>query len=137
MSCINPPAGGQKGISLLFVVLITSVILAAGLGLSGIFIQQTRMMREIGYSVASFYAADSGVERWLYDLYKSPPPYQETYSGSCGQASYEATVKCGASVSLEDCPSNFEIDSNCNASNYCIKSVGSYKKVKRAIEIRY
>jgi hypothetical protein len=136
---INPPAGGQnsRGISLLFVVLITSVILAASLGISGIFIQQTKMMGEIGYSVASFYAADSGIEAQLYNLYKVATSSQSNLSDSWGNVSFETEVKCGASVSLEDCPSNFEIDSNCLASNFCLKSVGSYKKVKRAIEITY
>ncbi len=129
-----------KGVSLLFVVLITSVILAASLGISGIFIQQTKMMGEIGYSVASFYAADSGVEHELYELYKAPQG--ELRSGFYNievseNAFYDVEAKCGAEVATGDCPTNFEIDSNCNASNYCIKSVGSYKKVKRAIEITY
>ena len=60
----------EQGISLLFVVMIMGVILAIGLGISGILVQQTRIIGEIGYSVVSFYAADSGIEQELYDLYK-------------------------------------------------------------------
>ena len=136
MSPTNNKIQNSKGISLLFVVLIMSVVLSIGLGVSGILIQQTRMMGEIGYSVISFYAADSGVERELYDLYKSPSP-QPSHSGMCGDASFEVSGKCGAEVSAEDCPTNFEIDPECDALNYCIKSIGSYQKTKRAIEIKY
>ncbi len=126
----------NKGIALLFVVLITSVILAIGLGISGIFIQQTKMMEEIGYSVVSFYAADSGIEAQLHNLYKVAIPLSNL-SDSWGNVSFETEVKCGASVPLENCPPNLEIDPNCFALNFCLKSVGSYKKVKRAIEVEY
>ncbi len=125
-----------NGISLLFVVFIMSVILAIGLGISGILIQQTRMIGKIGYSVVSFYAADSGIERQLYDLYKSSSP-QPTHSAYCGLAYFETIARCGKNVPLEDCPTGFDIDPSCSALNYCIKSIGNYEEIKRAIEIKY
>ncbi len=126
----------QKGISLLFVVLIMSVILAISLGISGVLVKQTKMIGEIGYSVVSFYAADSGIEVQLFDLYKTPPGEMH-HSGNVGDASYEVNAKCGAEVLPEDCPTGFEIDPGCDAPNYCIKSIGTYKQNKRAIEIKY
>jgi len=38
----------------------------------------------------------------------------------------------------DDCPLGPDyIGLDCNALNYCLKSAGSYQKVKRAIEIKY
>ena len=133
MSYIN-----QEGISLLFVVLIMSVILSIGFGVSGIFIQQTRMMEDVGHSVASFYAADTGVEQQLYDLYKAAEDnHLAEYTASFveNNASYEVRAVC--SINNTACFVGIPSDANCTAVNYCIKSVGSYKDVKRAIEIKY
>ena len=131
MSSINPPAGGQKGVSLLFVVLISSVILSIGLGISSILIQQVGMISEMGHSVVSFYAADSGIEQMLYSLYKPAPLH---LSGDVGNASFEIQGECGTSI--ESCPPQFEPDPGYEG-NYRIKSIGSYEKTKRAIEIKY
>lgn len=130
------PRSTDKGISLLFVVIITSVVLALSLGISAIIIQQTRMMGEVGHSVISFYAADSGIEEILYDLYQSSTPQPE-HSGSFGDASFSSVAKCGAGVAVNACPSGFTIDSDCNAQNFCLKSTGVYQKTKRALEIKY
>ena len=137
MSNTNPPVGGQKGVSLLFVILIMGVILSIGLGISSILVQQISLMEDIGYSVISFYAADSGVERQLYELYKAPTPQPQNADSWGESVSYVATAKCGASILPEKCPSGFEIDSNCDALNFCIKSTGKCQEVKRAIEITY
>ncbi len=127
----------QKGVSLLFTMLIMSVILSVGAGISVILIQETKMIGEIGHSVVSFYAADSGVEQQLYDLYKIPPeePHFPQYSSSLNNtASYIVTAKCSTSA---DCYDGFVVDETCTALNYCIKSIGFYEKTKRAIEIEY
>src|SRR4030042_6287150 len=129
----------SKGISLLFVVMIMGVILAIGLGISGILVRQTRMTGEIGYSVVSFYAADSGIEQELYDLYRLPEDgHLSHYEEDIGDdASYEVVAKC---ANADTCPSSgdFEVDTNCGALNFCIKSVGTTDQgTKRAIEIKY
>ncbi len=149
----------EKGISLLLVVLISSVILSISLGISAILIKQTRIMESVGYSVIAFYAADTGVESALYDLYKSSSPTschsEESDNTTLGDAYYDTEAKC-CHFSFEKCsftdpenpPENPEderpcplgdvhIDSNCNALNFCLKSAGGYKTTKRAIEIRY
>lgn len=158
-------AGGLKsknqkseGISLLFMVLITGLILAVSLGISALLIQEMRMMGEIGYSVIAFYTADNGIEEAVYNLYQSPSPTPE-HSGYLDSTYYHTWAKC-CHFEFEKCsfgnPDNPEeerpicplgignIGSNdpddsdyCDAVNYCLKSLGSYKKVKRAIEIKY
>jgi len=123
----------EKGISLLFVIIIMSVVLAIGTGLSTIFIQQGQMMTEIGYSVVAFYAADAGIESALI-----MDPLASTTEGSFTpdvEAGYKVFIRCGSE--FINCPAGLVIDSTCDSPNYCIKSIGSYKTVKRAIEIGY
>jgi len=136
----------SKGVSLLFIVLITSLILAIALGLSAILIQEMKLMAEIGYSVTAFYAADNGIEEALYDLYQRYPPTPEK-EGDLDGTHYQAFAKCCnpefgdcAFGGLEEpeCPLGAAyVDSQCDTKNYCLKSLGSYKRVKRAIEINY
>lgn len=128
----------SKGVSILFVVLIMSVILSIGFGISGILIQQVKITEEIGNAVVSFYAADTGVEQQLFDLYKLPD-HQSGYAGNMramnNTVSYNVAVKCSPSADCFLGPEN--IDDNCAASNFCVKSIGSFQKTKRAIEIKY
>ncbi len=136
----------QKGISLLFVVLITSLVLAIGLGISTIIIQEIKMTSQMGYSVTAFYAADSGIEAALYDLYQSDLPIpehsniiDETDLGA-SYIHYQTQAYCCYSeyeLCSVDCPEGFESDTGCETRNYCLKSLGSYRNVERAIEIKY
>lgn len=136
----------QKGISLLFIVLITGLILAVALGTCAILIQEIRLMSEIGYSISAFYSADNGIEEALYSLYQTSLPSVEV-EGDLEDAHYYAFARCCnpgfehcAFGGLEEpeCPIGVDyIDSQCDARNYCLKSLGSYKKVKRAIEVNY
>jgi len=150
----------SRGVALLFIVLITSLILAIGLGLTVLLIQGMRIMSEIGYSVVAFYAADNGIEEALYDLYQNPSP-SPLHSGNLDSAYYETSAKCCHFSFVDKCsfgdPGNPEEDGRptcplgsenigsndpnnpdyCNTTKYCLKSRGSYQRVKRAIEINY
>jgi hypothetical protein len=129
----------SEGISLLFIVLITSLILSVGLGLTALLIQGMRIISEIGYSVGAFYAADSGIEEALYDLYQNPSPSAE-HSGNLDSAHYQTFAKCDKDTLSGSCLlGDVNIDPNCNEDTlkYCLKSLGSYQRVKRAIEIKY
>ena len=113
----------SRGISVLFVVLIMGMMLAISLGVSSILMQQTESLRNIGYSVIAFYAADTGVENVLDQ--EDPlilHGYEETLENG---AQYSLTVRQGGSG---NCPGD---------KNYCIRSVGTYKTIKRGIEINY
>jgi len=115
----------KKGISLLLTVLIVSVLLAIGLGLSAIFLREIKIIREMGNSVVAFYAADSGIEEILMN--------REIPVSSCVENN-PCPLDNGAKYFLEITDNT---DPNCDADYYCIKSVGSYQGTKRAIEIKY
>ena len=115
----GPHYNSQKGVSILFAVLILSVVLSIALGTSNLIVRQLKVMRGVSNSVIAFYAADCGIEKVL--LAESPSDISETLLNG---AEYEVFV-------------NASTTEGCDALNYCIKSIGSYKNTKRAIEIRY
>jgi len=134
---IKSVASSQKeaqGVSVLFVVFIMTIVLAIALGVSGIVFKQTKMLGEAGQSVAAFSAADSGIEQHLFILYKLPPP-QPLFTGECGGATFQVLTKCGLK-NAADCPAGLEIDYSRDV-YFWTKSVGTYRNVKRAIEIEY
>jgi len=119
----------QKGVSLYLTIVVLSVLTAALLSLVAISVSQIKVIWTLSDSVIAFYAADSGIEEMLKDR-ESP---NASYSGyldlnengvqDSEDSFYEVTVT----------PAGAE----CLAQNYCVKSVGRYKKTKRAIEIKY
>lgn len=110
----------EEGISILLSVMILSVVLSIALGSSDIVIRQVQSMEGIGDSVVAFYAADHGVEEVM--AMETPIPISETELSN--GATYEVTVVDST-------------DPGCDADNYCITSIGSYKKAKRAIQSVY
>ena len=112
----------QKGASLYLALMVMTVMLAIALGLSSIFIGQTKTIKQMGNSVIALSAADTGIEVILLNRNK-PANIPETALSN--GATYQVVVSRGGS---SDCPAG---------SNYCIKSVGSYLGTKRAVEIIY
>ncbi len=116
--------GKERGVSLYLALMVMSILLAVALGVSSILIGQTKTLREMGYSVMALYAADAGIEEIL--LNRSNP------ISSCLEAS-PCQLGNGAEYYLDIRAAGL----NCAAPHYCIKSIGAYKEVKRAIEISY
>lgn len=124
----------QKGFALYFAIMLTTIMLGISLGVATVFFKQIVLLRDIGDSVFSFFASDSGVERMLMAdnrlcageqdrvacvVAKTPLLPVELSNGATYQLTVErgGTGTCGAGV------------------NYCIKSVGLYKDARRAIKI--
>ena len=118
----------SKGVSLYLALTLTALLLAMVLGLSAIFLGQLGVVRGMGDSVIALYAADTGIERVLYDGVFLQP----SYSGSLNGSSYQVTITQPLGGEILGIPR----DSNCSASYFCIRSVGKFGKVNRAIEVR-
>lgn len=71
----------EKGVSLIITFFILTMVLAAVLAISVILYSEIKIIRNIGNSVTSFYAADSGVEKVFYYDRKERPPGAK--SGIC------------------------------------------------------
>lgn len=112
----------QKGISLYLSIMIMVILLAVVLGISGILIGQLKMMKGMENSIIAFYAADTGIEKALME--RANPISLDGYSETLDNgASYEIKVLLPGS--------------NCDAANYCISSVGTYRETQRAIQVVY
>ncbi len=110
----------QKGVSLYIAFLIMTILLSIGFSMSTLLVSEIKTMTEMGKSVVAYYAAETGIEKELKENH-SPPFFDD--SGSIGTASYSISV---INPNTDGCPLS---------ANYCIKSVGHYKGVKRAIRI--
>lgn len=118
----TPNTKHQRGVSLYLALMVTTIMLAIALGLSSIFIGQTKTIKQIGNSVIALCAADTGIEVVLLNR-NNPASIPETALSN--GATYRVVVSRGG---MGDCSAE---------NNYCIKSIGSYLGTRRAIEIIY
>ncbi len=140
----------QKGLSVYLAIVILAVILSIVFGLSAILLNQIKIMRGMGYSVTAFYAAETGIERALRDVVGTESlgePVAPGAPGCSGDFSYCESLSNGAKYDVKivcckngcggfSCPSGFDKDNSCYATAYCIRSLGEFKEVKRAIEVK-
>lgn len=142
---------GQKGLSLYLVIIIMAILLGVVLGITAILASQLKMIRGMENSVIAFYAAETGIEEILRDV------YADVYTGSEIEAlPYDRSMSNGASYTVDiaccdpaspgpngcvwngtSCPSQITIDPNCPGIYYCMRSVGSFAGVKRAIRVSF
>lgn len=113
-------AGKQSGIALLLTVIILSVVMLIAMLISNIVITQLKLAGDINDSVAAIYAADSGVECQLYNIRQAK--LLNCFSGGDLIMSNGATI---ATTVIESAPS------------FTIKSLGSYRTVKRQFEVNF
>lgn len=117
----NQIKNSERGVTLYLALMIMSILLALSLGISAISLGQAQTFKEMGNSAFSFYAAEAGIERTLFELSR----------GAEVGSHYEAQFENGASYATDIVPPG----GTCSALNLCVKSVGSYKNTKRAIQI--
>jgi len=111
----------EKGVSLYLTIVILSVLVTALLALITISVSQIKIIWTLGDSVVAYYAADTGIERVLYGLYK------EGYVPSLGDCRYSDILDNNSTY--EVCVSDSSIST--------IFSTGTYKKTKRRIEVNF
>ena len=114
----------QKGVSLYYAVLIMSISLAVALGVNTVALQSLKITREVKKTPPALYAADTGIERALYEL--SPAGnWNEgsTHNVSLDGVSYKVTIK---DAGVDKCPDDVR---------YCIKSIGTYEGTRRALRV--
>jgi len=128
---------GQRGVSLYLTIIIMVILLAVVLGLSAILLSQLKMVKEMENSVIAFYAADTGIERILYEdkLCRQVPPCLapcKNDSDGDGFCDGVPTNYDTGEVSLGN-----QATYNAKAITNGFKSVGTFKGTKRAIEITW
>ena len=129
----NKSGGGERGVSLYFALLIMTILLAIGFGLSTIIVSQMKMIKGMGDSVVALHAADTGIERALYALYKENVSPGDTNYSDCLDLNQDGCDAQDPTYQVN----GLAPGSNCPATYYCLKSNGTYKETKRAIEASY
>jgi len=120
----------EKGVSLLLSIFLFTILLGISLGISHFASRQIQMLKETGYSVNAFYAADSGVERALLSIFVN-----NSCPSNGTNPEYSVYFECRSSDYCElNCPQS---NLNCQALNFCLKVIGRYSGVSRAIHIDY
>lgn len=105
----------EKGVSLVITFFIMIIILAVVLSVSIILYSEVKIIRNIGNSVISLYAADSGVEKVLYYDSQVKPILEDdkvAVRGLCSVYPY------GPAENPNGCPKNSDI-SGLDSSIYC------------------
>ncbi|MDD2913274.1 MAG: hypothetical protein WCZ99_01865 [Candidatus Paceibacterota bacterium] len=139
----------EKGFSLFLSILLISIILAVIFGLSAMLLSQHKMIKEVGKSVNIFYAAETGAERALFEVFKTEGNIEHIYEEELDSGSeYTVHIYCctpGAGCDFvyepaENCPvidnGSPKYDENCDASRFCIYSTGSFDGTKKTLEIK-
>lgn len=123
--------GGQKGVSLYLALVIMGILLALALGISTILVGQIKITKGMGDSVIAFYAADTGIERELFEKNYLTSPAGYSYSGFLDLDNNGGGLS-GAGL----CPDDLiDYDDACytvtiqSISPYLITSIGVFKKL--------
>ena len=136
----------QRGAILYFTIIMMSILMAAVFSITSIVLVELRSTKQAGDSVIAFYAADTGIENALNDLYNFNPAgdgrdiqaggvYSELLDGL--DYRYEVFVVQPTDGGLLDRDSNpLPKESSCEEGYYCIKSIGIYRNTRRAIEVK-
>jgi len=131
----------QKGVALYLALAILALLLAIALGVMAIVIGQQRTLTAVGYSVVAIYAADSGVERELYE--KNFETAITSYSiffdlNGNGKTGTDKVDNCPDKLQTlkenQDACAKIEIKA---INPVQIYSAGYYSKVRRALDIKF
>lgn len=127
----------QKGVSIYLAFMLMLMLLVLALAVSAVLLSELKITKGIGYSVIAFYAADTGIERMVFDdvqCWQQTPPCQ----WFCKEDTDEDGFCQGVKDDYEPAKTlangaKYEIDNIVNG----FRSVGIYKGVRRAIEVIY
>lgn len=136
----------EKGVSLYIAFMVMTMLLGIGFGMSALLLSQLDTLKGVGYSVFAFYATDAGIERAMYEDNKGCVSKQVIAEHiTCLQGRIAAIPQDELKLSNG---ARFEL---CDASNvcvqrggqgvcpvgnsYCVRSVGVYNQIRRAVRI--
>lgn len=155
----------EKGVSLIITFFVMTIIIAVVVSVSAILYSEIKIIRNVGYSVVSFYAADSGIEKALYYDRKEKPEGANRglcniCNNVCPQSPSDPSLACICPVDWQtgsdcdpmtcsDCTIKFSTDMDslktydinavvsqqCKLSAGTMSSSGIFQRVARAIQL--
>lgn len=112
---------GNRGVSLYFAMMIMAIMMVIAFGLSEILIDQIKSVRNVGYSVTAYYAAETGIEEALYD------------SSCTSTCIIHGSLSSGASYTVSGLAGGASL---CPAgATYCLVSTSTYEQTSRGIMV--
>lgn len=132
----------QKGVSLIVIFLIMTIMLSIVLSISVILSSQIKMVSNMGNAISSFYAAQTGVEEALYfhrKLAGTCSVCTICESADCDSCSYESLGggnNCEANYTANFDGRDYQVNMKLNAGILSISSKGDYKDTSRSINIQ-
>jgi len=120
----------KQGVALYLTMLALAILTGSVLALSGLVVSQMKTIFTAGYSVNAFFAADTGIEEALQD--RQAP--LENYSGWLdlnGNSVFDPNQDASYNVI------SVFAGGQCIADNFCIWSQGTFRNIKRRIEVKY
>ena len=103
--------------------MILAILLAIALGLASIIVGGAKIAESMGNSVKAFHAADTGIEKALYNI----------KSGDCDGANASGTFATGYSYTVVISYTG----GSCFETGTSIESLGEYNTTKRKVEASY
>ena len=114
----------ERGVSLIIVFFLMMIILSVVLSISTILYTQLKNVRNSGDFVVSYYAAESGVEAFLYDQKQ----------GASATCTSNSTQPCFDNIPLDN-GAHYTVTATFSGSSVSsIVSVGTYDNVSREID---
>lgn len=144
---------GQVSLIITFTVMF--LLLASAFYLTNTSVKNLQAANYIGMSSKSFYAAESGVEIFVFEKFKGTPPFVlDPYVAgdvlACGCVANNGTIKtviangasavCSAGAGATDCNQqnmHFNVEKITGAENNKIKSTGGYQNTERAVRMQW
>lgn len=125
----------NKGVAVYLALVFLALLLGISFGLSAIILGQFKTLKDIGFSTLAFYAADTGIEKYLFEN-------SDSGEYSCFIGIDPASIDC---YSSRLCPDNLNTSL---AREVCVKievdqssgkviSTGYYRTTNRTIEISF
>lgn len=126
MNTVQPPTKirNQKGVAILFVVLLVGILLSIVLTLSSIFTPKIRASFDVTSSAGAIYSAESAIEWCLYVNRQSPPAPTPLPPVLDNGAIY-ANSATGAPLIPNDCLSP------------SVRIIGTYRSVSRVLDVTF
>lgn len=114
---------------MLLVALILVAILAIASGVATLMLGELKLSQEVPKSLRAYYAAETGIERSLYD---------ERYGGGASDIGNPPVCSPGSgAVCLSDSEICYSLDVEVTGNSTAIKSYGCYRDVRRAIDVSW
>ncbi len=115
----------QRGSIIIYAMLTMSAMLAIGLTLNSLFLGKLKIAAAARDSVVALYAADSAVEKCLYEARQKTDEPPMLFSNA---ATYTVVNSAGASDVTDNC-------SALGSSSFQFRASGTFRGVRRSLEI--